>query len=47
VGKVFLEYATAADAAAANRELDGRQFGESVVVTSYYPEADYVGGRLR
>jgi hypothetical protein len=47
VRKIFLEYASVADAAKAEQELNGRQFGESTVETSYYSEADFAAGRLR
>jgi splicing factor U2AF subunit len=47
VRKVFLEYASAEDAAAAEQELTGRQFGDAVVATEFLPEADFLAGRLR
>jgi splicing factor U2AF subunit len=76
IRKIFLEYASVQDAAAAERELAGRQFGPNVVTVSrilvfmllirvfclmflqiinflccmqasYFPEAEYLAGRLR
>jgi len=46
-GKIFLEYATAADAAKASGELAGRQFGNSYVETSYYSEEDFRKGHFQ
>ena len=45
--KIFLEYATLQDAANAERELAGRQFGDSVVEVTHFSEADYSSGNLR
>jgi splicing factor U2AF subunit len=47
VGKVFLEYATPADAATATVELHGRQFGEAAVEVTNYDERDFAAGTLR
>jgi splicing factor U2AF subunit len=47
VGKVFLEYATPADAATATVELHGRQFGEAAVEVTTYDEGDFAAGTLR
>lgn len=47
VKKIFLEYATPQDAANAERELAGRQFGPNVVQASYFDETDYQAGKLR
>jgi hypothetical protein len=47
VRKIFLEYATLQDAANAERELAGRQFGDSVVEVTHFSEADYSSGNLR
>jgi len=47
VRKVFLEYATVADALQAERELTGRQFGPNTVSTEYYSESDFAAGQLR
>jgi len=44
--KIFLEYASVQDAQAAERELKGRRFGDNVVQTSFFPEADYSAGKL-
>jgi splicing factor U2AF subunit len=46
-GKVFLEYASAGDAAAAFQALHGREFGPNRVEATYYPEADYAAGTYR
>jgi splicing factor U2AF subunit len=47
IRKVFLEYASVMDAQAAQKELAGRQFGDSVVEAHYYSEADFAVGKLR
>jgi splicing factor U2AF subunit len=47
IRKIFLEYATVQDAANAERELAGRQFGPNVVEASYYNEDEYARGNLR
>lgn len=47
IRKIFLEYATVQDAANAEKELAGRQFGPNVVVASYYDETEYAAGKLR
>jgi len=47
VRKVFLEYASPEDAARAEEELTGRQFGPHVVETRYYSERDFAAGQLR
>jgi hypothetical protein len=44
IRKVFLEYATEQDAANAERELSGRQFGPNVVEASYFNEKEYQSG---
>jgi hypothetical protein len=41
-----LEYATAADASSAERELKGRAFGPNVVGASYFSEEDYAQNNL-
>lgn len=47
VRKIFLEYATVQDAANAEKELSGRQFGPNVVEASFFDEQEYSAGRLR
>jgi splicing factor U2AF 65 kDa subunit len=47
IGKVYLSYAAPQDAAKAQQELSGRQFGPNVVETRFYSEADFAAGRLR
>lgn len=47
VGKIFLEYATNQDAANAEQELSGRQFGPNVVQASYHDEQEYAALKLR
>ena len=47
VRKVFLEYTHPHEAAAAERELTGRQFGLHTVETQYYSEQDFAAGKLR
>eukprot|EP00558_Chaetoceros_sp_UNC1202_P003104 CAMPEP_0197238284 /NCGR_PEP_ID=MMETSP1429-20130617/4807_1 /TAXON_ID=49237 /ORGANISM="Chaetoceros sp., Strain UNC1202" /LENGTH=93 /DNA_ID=CAMNT_0042697407 /DNA_START=96 /DNA_END=377 /DNA_ORIENTATION=+ len=44
--KIFLEYASVGDAGGAERELSGRQFGNSTVATTYFSEADYRNGKF-
>mmetsp|Transcript_953 Transcript_953/g.2050 ORF Transcript_953/g.2050 Transcript_953/m.2050 type:complete len:679 (+) Transcript_953:132-2168(+) len=46
VGKIFLEYATIQDAANAEKELSGRQFGPNVVQASYHDEQEYAALKL-
>jgi splicing factor U2AF 65 kDa subunit len=46
VRKIYLEYATVPEAMAAQEALSGRQFGDAVVETEYYPERDFAQGRL-
>lgn len=46
VGKVYLQYAAVPDAQAARRELDGRQFGDATIECHFYPEHDFLAGRL-
>jgi len=46
IKKIFLEYATVQDAANAEKELKGRQFGPNVVETSFFAEGDYQAGKL-
>eukprot|EP00980_Cylindrotheca_fusiformis_P029953 scaffold24086_cov176-Cylindrotheca_fusiformis.AAC.3 len=47
IKKIFLEYATSQDAANAERELSGRQFGPNVVHASYFDEKEYTSDILR
>lgn len=47
IKKIFLEYATLQDAVKAERELNGRQFGSSVVEVTHCSETDYSSGNLR
>ena len=47
IKKIFLEYATSADAANAERELSGRQFGSNVVKVTFFDEKDYASRNLR
>lgn len=47
VRKIFLEYATVQDAANAEKELSGRQFGPNVVQASFFDEQEYAAGRLK
>lgn len=44
--KVFLEYDTIKDAAAAYAELSGRKFGDNVVQISFFPEKDFSDNHL-
>ncbi len=44
--KVFLEYATVADAIQAEKNLNGREFGSSIVKVSFLSENDYFGDNL-
>lgn len=44
--KIYLEYATIQDAANAERELAGRQFGPNIVHATYHDEMEYGAGRL-
>jgi len=44
--KIFLEYSTIQDAAKAERELSGRQFGSAVVACTYFSEKEYSSGQL-
>ena len=46
VKKIFLEYASVEDAAKAEAELVGRQFGPNVVQGAYFPEDAYAAGQL-
>jgi splicing factor U2AF 65 kDa subunit len=46
VRKIYLEYGTVPEAMAAQEALSGRQFGDAVVGTEYYPERDFAQGRL-
>lgn len=46
IRKIFLEYATVQDAAAAETELSGRSFGNNVVQASYFDEEQYLAGNL-
>jgi hypothetical protein len=47
VRKIFLEYATVQDAANAEKELAGRQFGSNVVQASFFDEQEYAAGKLK
>lgn len=47
IKKIFLEYATIADATKAERELHGRQFGSSAVQVTFFDEKDYSSRKLR
>jgi hypothetical protein len=47
VRKIFLEYATVQDAANAEKELAGRQFGSNVVQASFFDENEYAEGKLK
>jgi splicing factor U2AF 65 kDa subunit len=47
IRKIFLEYATVQDAANAESELKGRQFGPMVVETSFFDEKEYAAKRLK
>jgi hypothetical protein len=46
IRKIFLEYATVQDAANAERELAGRQFGPHTVQATFHDEKEYAAGRL-
>ncbi|EED91315.1 U2 snRNP auxillary splicing factor, U2AF subunit, partial [Thalassiosira pseudonana CCMP1335] len=46
VKKIFLEYATPAEAMYAEKELKGRAFGPNVVDASYFSEEDYAKNQL-
>ena len=47
IRKIFLEYATVDNAAAAERQLAGRAFGPSTVAAEYFDEGDYARGNLK
>jgi hypothetical protein len=47
VRKIFLEYTTVEDAANAEKELSGRQFGSNVVQASFFDEHEYSAGKLK
>lgn len=47
IRKIYLQYASVGDAQAAEKELAGRQFGNSLVETSYFAEQDFASGQLR
>lgn len=47
IRKIYLQYASVGDAQAAEKELAGRQFGNSIVETSYFAEQDFASGQLR
>jgi hypothetical protein len=47
IKKIFLEYASLIDAANAERELSGRQFGSNVVKVTFFDEKDYASRNLR
>lgn len=44
--KVFVEFATAEQAAVAQREVDGREFGDQVVVATFMDEMAFKEGKL-
>jgi len=44
--KVFCQFATPAQAAAAFEEVNGREFGDEVVAASYMDESDFAAGNL-
>lgn len=46
VKKIFLQYATVADACRAEKELKGRAFGPNIVGVSFFGEEDYASNRL-
>lgn len=46
VKKIFLKYATMNDAINAERELTGRQFGNSIIQVTYFNEDDYASENL-
>jgi splicing factor U2AF subunit len=46
IRKVYLEYASLSDAMQAERELKGRQFGEGIIQTEFFPENDFAAGRF-
>ncbi|KAL7512044.1 hypothetical protein ACHAXN_009492 [Cyclotella atomus] len=46
VKKIFLEFATVADACCAEKELKGRAFGPNIVGASFFSEEDYASNRL-
>lgn len=46
LGKCFVHFRTAADAAAAQAALAGRKFGDNTVVTSYITLPDFQAGRF-
>ena len=46
VGKIFLQYSTVEEAARATQELQGRQFGDSVVQVTTLSEDDFETGKL-
>lgn len=46
IKKIFLEYATVADACRAEKELKGRAFGPNIVGASFFGEEDYASNRL-
>lgn len=46
IRKIFLEYATVQDAANAERELAGRQFGPNTVQATFHDEKEFAAGRL-
>jgi hypothetical protein len=45
-GKIYLQYSTIQEAQTAQGELHDRQFGDATVVCRYYPEEDFLAGRL-
>jgi RNA recognition motif. (a.k.a. RRM, RBD, or RNP domain) len=45
-GKIYLQYSTLQEAQAAQGELHDRQFGDATVSCRYYPEEDFLAGRL-
>eukprot|EP01121_Diplochlamys_sp_Union-15-3_P011588 TRINITY_DN3373_c0_g1_i6.p1 TRINITY_DN3373_c0_g1~~TRINITY_DN3373_c0_g1_i6.p1 ORF type:complete len:315 (-),score=73.45 TRINITY_DN3373_c0_g1_i6:13-957(-) len=47
LGKVFVEFTDAEDAAQAQAKLSGRRFDGRMIVTSFYDEKDYEAGLLQ
>jgi hypothetical protein len=43
-GRVFLQYAEAADAARAHSELCKRKFGENFITARFYPDVPFQSG---
>jgi len=47
LGKVFVEFDKVEDATVAQSKLSGRRFDGRMVITSFFDEEDYKGGRIR